>query len=117
MQRLESETDSPLLQLPSFTEDFRWQVNAADLRGDAEPRPPRGLPRKLLRQLQTGRPLREPDVGAKRRGGLGDLQAEVGGRDGPHAHHRTGGQERQGEEEAGGRLLQLPESCGDHQGT
>ena len=106
IQRLECEANAPLLQLLSFTEDFRWQDNAVDLLGNAEPRPPRGLPR----QIETRRPPRQPDVRAQFRGGLGDSQAEVLGGHRPHPHDRTGGQEGEGEEEAGGRLLQLPES-------
>ncbi len=68
LQRLEGAADGPLLQVFSFAEDFRWQDNTVDLRGDAEPRPPRGLPRKLFCQLEAGRPLRKADVRAPRFG-------------------------------------------------
>ena len=110
VQGLECDADGPLLQVFSFTEDFRWQDNAVDLRGKAEPRPPRGLPRNLPRQLETGGVLHQGDVRAEGRRGLRDLQAEILGGDHTHPHHRTGGQEGEGEEESRGRLLQLPES-------
>ena len=48
--------------------------------------------------------MHQRDVRPQLRRGLGDLQAEVLGSDGAHPHHRTGGQQAEGEKEAGGDL-------------
>ena len=101
IQRLECEANAPLLQLPSFTEDLRWQASTADFRGDAEPRPLRGLPR----QVEGRRPVHQRDVRPQLRRGFGDLQPEVLRRDGAHPHHRTGGQEAEREAEGSSRPL------------